>query len=91
MRRKKYTTIAIAYDFDGTLAPGNMQERSFLPSLEIDKSDFWKENKKLAEENDMSEILSYMFLMLKKRLRKMLKSPKTHLLSMEKILNILKG
>jgi len=63
---KKYTTIAIAYDFDGTLAPGNMQERSFLPNLGINKDNFWKENRKVAEENDMNEILSYMQLMLKK-------------------------
>lgn len=63
---KKYTTIALVYDFDGTLAPGNMQERSFLPNLGIDKNDFWKENRRIAEENDMNEILSYMQLMLKK-------------------------
>jgi hypothetical protein len=25
---KKYTTVAIAYDFDGTLAKGNIQENS---------------------------------------------------------------
>jgi len=63
---KKYTTIAIAYDFDGTLAPGNMQERSFLPNLGINKDDFWEENRKVAEVNDMNETLSYMQLMLKK-------------------------
>ena len=63
---RRHTRIAIAYDFDGTLAPGNMQERSFLPNLGIDKDDFWKENRKIAEENDMNEILSYMQLMLKK-------------------------
>lgn len=63
---KKFTKIVIAYDFDGTLAPGNMQERSFLPNLGINKNDFWKENRKIAEENDMNEILSYMQLMLKK-------------------------
>ncbi len=66
----KYTEIAIAYDFDGTLAPGNMQERSFLPSLNIDKQDFWKEVKDMAEANDMNEILSYMHLMLRKATEK---------------------
>jgi len=35
--------IAIAYDFDGTLTPGNMQEYSFIPSLQIDKKDFWND------------------------------------------------
>jgi len=35
--------IAIAYDFDGTLAPGNMQEYDFIPNLEMDIHEFWKE------------------------------------------------
>ena len=26
-------TIAIAYDFDGTLSPGSMQEHSFIPEI----------------------------------------------------------
>jgi hypothetical protein len=30
---KKLTPIAIAYDFDGTLAPGNMQEYDFIPAF----------------------------------------------------------
>jgi len=63
---KKHTTIAIAYDFDGTLAPGNMQEHSFIPSLGINASAFWEGAKKLARENDMDEILAYMQLMLQK-------------------------
>ncbi len=37
---KKFTKIAIAYDFDGTLAPGNMQEHDFLPSLGIKPAQF---------------------------------------------------
>ena len=60
----KITKIAIAYDFDGTLAPGNMQEHSFIPTLGIDANAFWTEAKKRAKENDMDEILSYMQLML---------------------------
>lgn len=63
---KRLIKIAIAYDFDGTLAPGNMQEHSFIPKLGIDKSAFWEEANKLARENDADEILTYMQLMLKK-------------------------
>jgi hypothetical protein len=37
---KKYTTVAIAYDFDGTLAKGNIQENSFIPELGMDKETF---------------------------------------------------
>ena len=62
----KLSTIAIAYDFDGTLAPGNMQEHSFIPSLGINAITFWEGAKKLARENDMDEILAYMQLMLQK-------------------------
>lgn len=63
---KKRVKIAIAYDFDGTLAPGNMQEHSFIPKLGIDNSAFWKEANRIAKENDADEILTYMQLMLKK-------------------------
>ena len=59
-------TIAIAYDFDGTLAPGNMQEYNFIPDLNMDKKEFWDEANRLAEENDMDEILAYLWLMLTK-------------------------
>lgn len=63
---KKKQRIAIAYDFDGTLAPGNMQQHSFIPKLGVDSSSFWKEVKAAAKDNDMSEILAYMHHMLKK-------------------------
>lgn len=56
--------MAIAYDFDGTLAPGNMQEHDFIPDLNIKPAEFWKEAKKHAREHDMDEILAYMELML---------------------------
>jgi len=63
---KKNTTIAIVYDFDGTLAPGNMQEHSFIPSVKIENKKFWEQSMQIAEENDMDGILAYMELMLKK-------------------------
>lgn len=58
--------IAIAYDFDGTLAPGNMQEHSFIPKLGLDKDEFWRESNAMSKEHDMDDILSYMQLMLQK-------------------------
>ena len=61
-----YHTMAIAYDFDGTLAPGNMQEHKFIPELGIGKRDFWEQANELAERNDMDGILAYMQLMLQK-------------------------
>lgn len=65
--------MAIAYDFDGTLSPGNMQQHSFIPKLGIDSETFWKDVKNLAKENDMNEILAYMFLMLKRAREKDIK------------------
>jgi 2-hydroxy-3-keto-5-methylthiopentenyl-1-phosphate phosphatase len=58
--------IAIAYDFDGTLAPGNMQEHNFIPDLNMDKADFWHEANQIAKTHNMDEVLAYMFLMLEK-------------------------
>jgi phosphoserine phosphatase len=56
-----------AYDFDGTLAPGNMQEHAFIPDeLGMDHQDFWAEVKVLAREQRGDPILAYMHLMLAK-------------------------
>lgn len=63
---KTLVKIAIAYDFDGTLAPGNMQEHSFIPQLGINKEQFWKASGIMAKEQDMDHILAYMKLMLQK-------------------------
>lgn len=56
-----------AYDFDGTLAPGNMQEHAFIPDeLGMNHQDFWDETKALAEAQRGDPILAYMHLMLEK-------------------------
>jgi phosphoserine phosphatase len=56
---------AIVYDFDGTLAPGNIQEHSLLPNyLGVKKEDFWATvgcNKKAF---DCDQILVYMAQLL---------------------------
>jgi hypothetical protein len=56
--------VAIAYDFDGTLAPGNMQEHVFLPKLGIDKNAFWQRSNALAVTQQGDKILTYMYRML---------------------------
>jgi len=66
MNNKHPVKIAIAYDFDGTLAPGNMQEHSFIPKLGLDNDAFWAESNAMSKAHDMDDILSYMQLMLKK-------------------------
>ena len=55
---------AIIYDFDGTLARGNMQEVSFIPSVGMDIGAFWAEAEKLTKDADADGILMYMQLML---------------------------
>ena len=87
---KNNAIMAIAYDFDGTLARGNIQENSFIPiTLGIKKEDFWKQVKELSEENNMDEILSYMYLIVKKQMRLVHKLQERSLVNMVKLLNIL--
>lgn len=58
-------TAAIVYDFDGTLAAGNIQEHSFIPEfLGIDKTKFWDDVRWQAKKHDADEILVYMWRML---------------------------
>ena len=61
---KKRPQVALVYDFDGTLSPGNMQEFGFIQATGKTKEEFWDRNRKLAEGKDANGILTYMFLML---------------------------
>ena len=59
--------VVFAYDFDGTLAPGNMQEHAFIPDeLGMSHEDFWAETRALAQAQRGDPILAYMHLMLEK-------------------------
>lgn len=57
-------TVALIYDFDGTLSPGNMQEYSFIEELNMTPAQFWGKSTQLSKEQDASGILCYMKLML---------------------------
>lgn len=56
--------VAIIYDFDGTLSPGNMQEYDFLPAVGKDNKKFWKASTQKAIENDADPILVYLSEMI---------------------------
>lgn len=61
---KRLIPMAICYDFDGTLAPGNMQEYGFVKKLHMTPSDFWETANGLARDQKGDEILTYMKVML---------------------------
>ena len=58
--------MAIVYDFDGTLAPGNMQEHAFIPDIGMKPDEFWDEVGQLMKDHQADGVLMYMHLMLKK-------------------------
>jgi haloacid dehalogenase-like hydrolase len=58
---------ALVYDFDGTLAPGNIQEHSLLPQyLAIERGAFWALVKEKTRAEDADEVLVYLTLLLEK-------------------------
>lgn len=70
---KALIPAAICYDFDGTLAKGNMQERDFIPQIEMSKKDFWDEVSNKCKDQNADNILVYMKLMLSKASAKEIK------------------
>ena len=59
-------TIALVYDFDGTLSPKPMQEYTFLPKIGEDPKAFWAESNKIAKQQGADPLITYMHLMYKK-------------------------
>ena len=64
MTQEPKITAALIYDFDGTLAPGNMQEYDFIPAVGQSNREFWNDANSLAEEQDADMTLTYMAKML---------------------------
>jgi phosphoserine phosphatase len=59
-------TIALVYDFDGTLSPKPMQEYGFLPKIGVKPEEFWAESNRIAREQGADSLITYMHLMYKK-------------------------
>lgn len=59
----KRPIVALIYDFDGTLAPGNMQEFGFIQAVGSTPEEFWSKSNQIAVGQDASNVLAYMKLM----------------------------
>jgi hypothetical protein len=59
-------TIALVYDFDGTLCPRPMQEYAFLPKIGANPEEFWAESNRLARSQGADPMITYMHLLYKK-------------------------
>lgn len=68
--------VAIMYDFDETLAPGNMQEYAFIPMLNISPNEFWEMSAEVGKNHNMDNVLAYMYLSIKLVKEKKLKITK---------------
>ncbi len=62
MRRKPI--VALIYDFDGTLSPGNMQEFGFIQAIGKTPKEFWELSNRNPQGQEVNSILSYMKLMI---------------------------
>jgi hypothetical protein len=65
-KRFKQNTIALVYDFDGTLSPQPMQEYTVLPELELSPRAFWEECQEEAKRHRADPMLTYMRLLIEK-------------------------
>ena len=65
-KRFQKKTIALIYDFDGTLCPRPMQEYAFLPKIGENPEAFWAESNKIAREQGADPLITYMHLLYKK-------------------------
>lgn len=65
---------ALIYDFDGTLAPGNIQEHSLLPKfLRVSVAEFWRRVGEEKRMHNADEILVYLRLIIEHARRSGLK------------------
>jgi phosphoserine phosphatase len=59
-------TIAIVYDFDGTLTPQPMQDYTVLPELGVEPARFWADVDAEAERTGGDPMLTYLRLLLER-------------------------
>jgi hypothetical protein len=84
-------TIALVYDFDGTLSPRPMQDYAFLPQIGEDAAAFWKASNDLARKEGADPMITYMRLMYKKAKEKGLRIDRADLVDQGKSVELFPG
>lgn len=65
--KSRTNIVALIYDFDGTLSPGNMQEYKFMEAIGVnDKDAFWQEVDQMRDKHNANQILCSMRMMIEK-------------------------
>ena len=72
----KKPILALIYDFDNTLASTDMQNFSFIPSLGMEKGQFWDKTNELFKEENMDKVLCYLLVMIQECKKKNIKLTK---------------
>lgn len=58
--------VALIYDFDKTLCPGDMQEYGFMPLINSNPDEFWALCADFKRKHKADGILAYMYMMMNK-------------------------
>lgn len=80
----KKTKIALLYDFDKTLCTTDMQNYTFIPSLNIHPQEFWEECNRFSRKHHMDPLLVYMYQMIQRAKEKNLPINREAFVSMGK-------
>ena len=78
----KQNTIAIIYDFDGTLTPKTMQEYTLLPKLGVKSKSFWDEISQEVSKTGAETMMVYMRQLLDHAKNKNIRISKDEFLKM---------
>jgi len=84
-------TIALVYDFDGTLSPQPMQEYAFLPSIGEDPNSFWAESNRIASKECADPLITYMHLLYKKAKEKNIRIDRKDLVAQGRVVELFAG
>lgn len=88
---RKRPIVALIYDFDGTLSPGNMQEYGFIQAVGQTVDAFWTRSDEIATGADASHVLSYMKLMADEAKRQGIPLTREYLRSFGPDIELFKG
>ena len=76
--KKTDIRVALLYDFDGTLAPGNMHEHGFIEKMGLKTEEFWEKSDTLALTQNADSNLAYMLKTLEEAKKYFVKPKKTY-------------